>query len=189
MEEAVCCYICYEFENKNNNYLKEPSPCKCKGSITIHKDCLNEVLKTSRNCSICKTKYNMMYLPNRNGLELMIEEAINGDITEYTIDELGNKQGEHIIKKQSGQLISKSNYNLGKLHGEYTTWYDNNQVECVCNCVDNHIEGEYKSWYDNGILMEHTFYKDGMKEGISKRWNNEGELRQSRKYYRGEIID
>ena len=59
MEESIVCYICYEPDTENSSYLKEPPPCECKGSIVIHKQCFEEIIKTSRICSICKTKYKI----------------------------------------------------------------------------------------------------------------------------------
>jgi antitoxin component YwqK of YwqJK toxin-antitoxin module len=188
MEDNIICYICYDSEAKDHSYLREPPPCECKGSIVIHKKCLQEVLKTSRICTICKTKYKVQYLPNKNGLELITEEAINGDITEYTIDENDNIEGEHIVKKQSGQIISKSEYKNGLLHGVYQSWYPNGQLECQCYCVRNRIEGKYESWFDNGILMEESYYKDGLKNGVLKRWDNNAKLIKTQVYENGEII-
>lgn len=188
MEESVVCYICYDPETENNHYLKELPPCECKGSIVIHHGCLQNILKTSRICTICKTKYKLQYLPTRNGLELITEVAINGDITEYTINEEGNKQGQEIIKKKSGEIISQSNYVDGLLHGKYKTWYLNGQQECECNCFRNRIEGDYKSWYENGQIMEHSIYLDGLKDGISKQWDMNGEMGYNRLYIKGESI-
>lgn len=186
MEENVVCYICYDPESPDNKYLKDPVPCECKGSIILHKNCLHTILKTSRVCSICKTKYKLQYLPNRNGLELITEVAINGDITEYTIDSRGDIQGEHLVKKQSGEIISQTHYMNGLLHGKYKTFYLNGQLECEAYCIRNRIEGEYKSWYENGQIMEHSFYVDGLKDGISKQWDMNGELRHNRLYIKGE---
>ena len=187
MEENILCYLCYDNETEENPYLKEPPPCECKGSIVIHKGCLEEVLKASRVCSICKTKYKLYYLPNRNGLELVIETAINGDITEYTVDASGDIQGEHIVKKQTGELISKCYYKNGLLDGEYMTWYSSGQIECICHCEKNKITGIYRAWYENGVMMEETLYKDGAKHGLCKRWDKEGNLIISRHYINGEL--
>jgi antitoxin component YwqK of YwqJK toxin-antitoxin module len=186
MEESVVCYICYDPETDDNTYLKEPSPCECKGSIVIHQGCLKNILKTSRICSICKTKYKLQYLPNRNGLELITEVAINGDITEYTVDPTGNIQGEQIVKKQTGEIISRADYVNGLLHGKYKTWYLNGQLECECTCFRNKIEGEYKMWYENGQIMEHSVYVNGLKDGMSKDWAINGELVHNRLYVNGE---
>jgi antitoxin component YwqK of YwqJK toxin-antitoxin module len=187
MEDKILCYLCYDEESQTNPYLKEPPPCECKGSIVIHDNCLQEVIKSSRVCTICKTKYKLHYLPTRNGLELVSEVAINGDITEYTIDRSGDIQGEHTVKKQTGELISKCNYKDGLLDGEYTTWYSNGQVECICMCVRNKIHGIYQAWYDNGVIMEETLYKEGVKHGLCKRWDKEGNLIITRHYINGEL--
>jgi antitoxin component YwqK of YwqJK toxin-antitoxin module len=187
MEDIISCYICYEQENENNCYLKEPQPCECKGSIMIHKNCFKEVLKSSRSCTICKTKYKLQYLPNKNGLELITEEAINGDISEYTINANNAIEGEYIIKKQTGEIISKTNYVDGLMHGEYRTWYENGQLECQCTIINNRIDGIYKTWYDNGIQMEESFYKDGLKDGTLKRWYSDGKQTITRVYKNGEI--
>ena len=186
MEDNIQCYICYEPETNTNSYLKEPPPCVCKGSIVIHKDCFKNILKSSRVCTICKNKYNIQYLPNRNGLELITAVAINGDITEYTIDN-EDIQGECITKKQSGEIIEKSEYVNGLLNGKYRTWYVNGQLECECTCIRNRIEGDHKMWYENGQIMEHSFYIDGLKDGISKEWNINGKLKHNRLYIKGEI--
>jgi antitoxin component YwqK of YwqJK toxin-antitoxin module len=186
MEEAILCYICYDPETEHNTYLKEPKPCDCKGSIVIHKNCLEDVLKTSRVCTICKTKYKLQYLPNKNGLELITKVKLNGDIVEYTVNEKEEIHGEYIVKKQSGQIVQQDNYMNGLSHGKYKTWYSNGQLECECNCFINRIEGEYKMWYENGQIMEHSFYLNGLKDGISKEWDMNGELIHNRLYIEGE---
>ena len=188
MEEVVCCYICYDSETPTNVFLKDPKPCACKGSILIHKDCLETLIKTSRVCSICKTKYNIKYLPSKNGLELITEVAINGDITEYTVNHDGEEHGEHTVKKSTGELVSQCYYKNGEMHGEYKTWYPNGHLECQCQTIHNRIVGEYKSWYDNGIMMEQSLYnKQGLKDGLSKKWDKEGNLIISWVYINGEL--
>lgn len=186
MEESVVCYICYDTETKDNTYLKEPPPCECKGSIVIHKNCLEEILKTSRVCTICKTKYKIQYLPNKNGLELIIKEAINGDITEYTINQDGKIEGQHIVKKQSGLIISQCEYKNGLMNGDYKTWYSNGQLECQCYIANNRIEGEYLSWFENGKLKEQTQYKNGLKDGPSKRGYKNTDLIFTKYFRNGE---
>lgn len=186
MEDNILCYICYDSETNENRYLKEPSPCECKGSILIHTKCFEEIIKTSRICSICKTKYKLQYLPNRNGLELIIKVEPNGNITEYTVNNEGEKHGLQTVKKQTSE-IEKSEYMNGLLHGKYRTWYGNGQLECECTCIRNRIEGEYRMWYENGQIMEHSFYIDGLKDGISKEWDINGILIIKRVYNSGEL--
>lgn len=187
MEESVVCYICYDTETKDNSYLKEPPPCECKGSIVIHKNCLQEILKTSRVCTICKTKYKIQYLPSRNGLELITEVSINGDITEYTINQFGKMDGQHIVKKESGLIIAQSEYKNGLMNGEYKTWYSNGQLECQCYIVNNRIEGEYLSWFENGKLKEQSQYKNGLKDGLSRFGHKNTDLIFTKYFRKGEM--
>jgi hypothetical protein len=187
MDESIACYICYDHETEDNPYLLDPLPCACKGSILIHKNCLTTILQSARICTVCKTKYKLAYLPTRNGLELITEVAISGDITEYTIDTLGYIQGEHVVKKETGEVISKCNYKDGRLDGEYTTWYSNGQLECICYCVQNKLHGEYRAWYENGVMMEQTYYKEGVRHGLCKKWDKQGNLIISRYYINGKL--
>lgn len=188
MEDNIMCYICYDPETKDNTYLKEPSPCECKGSIVIHNKCFKTIIKSSRICSICKTKYKLQYLPSKDGLELITKVAINGDITEYTINKEGDIQGEYTVKKQTGEMIAKSMYSNGLLDGEYKTWYSNGQIECECNCEKNKINGTYRAWYENGVMMEESLYKDGLKHGLCKSWDKQGNILVSVEYNNGESI-
>lgn len=104
MEESILCYICYENESKENPYAL--SPCMCKGSIVIHKSCLENMIKFSRICSICKSKYNLKYLPQKKGRELIVKTSDYGDSIEYTINELGEKHGSYIIKNSDGRTLA-----------------------------------------------------------------------------------
>lgn len=188
MEENILCYICYEHESTRNPYLKEPSPCSCKGSIVIHKKCFENILKTSHVCTICKTKYNSKYLPKRDGLELITEIDNNGDINEYTINANGDYHGEYIIKSQMGAIVFQAYYQYGLLNGLYRIWYYNGKLSEECTCKNNKIHGIYRAWHPTGQIMEYSFYVHGIKEGISKKWNPTGKLKCNYLYNKGEVF-
>jgi len=173
MDESIQCYICYEDESKNNPYAVEPNPCICKGSIVIHTKCLENVLKTSRNCSICKAKYNLKYLPQKDGREL-IETSEYGNRIEYTINERGEKHGSYIIKNTEGRTVLLHSYINGIMEGPYVEYYQNGQIKSVCKCRNNRIEGEFCEWDKNGNIVEESNYKDGQKHGECIRWVSEG---------------
>jgi antitoxin component YwqK of YwqJK toxin-antitoxin module len=186
--DSVTCYICFENETIDNPFLKDPKPCRCKGSIMIHKDCLEQVIKSSRNCSICKYKYNLKYLPNRNGLELVVEVDSDGDITEYTINENGAYHGDNIVKKSTGQIITQCRYTNGELDGPFISWYQNGQMESECVCNKNRIEGIYREWYENGVLKEQSIYRNGLRDGLMRYWDQNGILLFSRSFINGEDV-
>ena len=60
MEE---CYICFEKESPENKFAIQP--CKCKGSLHIHTQCLQTLCEKNNTlvCIVCKTDfaYNFMY--------------------------------------------------------------------------------------------------------------------------------
>jgi len=174
MEDTIQCYICYENESKENPYLKEPHPCMCKGSILIHKQCLANVLKISKFCSICKTKYNLKYLPQKDGKEVIIEESSYGNTIEYTINERGEKNGTYIIKNSDGRTIILHSYINGIMEGPYIEYYQNGQIKSVCKCRNNRIEGEFCEWHQDGLILEESNYKNGKKHGECIKWVREG---------------
>jgi antitoxin component YwqK of YwqJK toxin-antitoxin module len=177
MEEIIQCYICYENETINNMYLKEVRPCKCKGSIVIHKKCLDTVIKTSRICTICKTRYNLTYLPQKNGRELIIEKSNYGEIIEYTINDKGEKHGTYIIKNLDGRTLILHSYINGIMEGPYVEYYQNGQIKSVCKCRNNRIEGEYCEWYEDGSILEESTYKNGLKHGECIKWVREYDIK------------
>ena len=189
MEESILCYICYENESKENPYASEPNPCTCKGSIIIHTKCLENVIKTSRNCSICKSKYNLKYLPQKDGRELIIETSEYGKRIEYTINERGEKYGSYIIKNSNGRTVLLHSYINGIMEGPYVEYYQNGQVKSVCKCRNNRIEGEFCEWDKDGNILEESNYKDGKKHGECVQWVREGWCRVGKtvNYIEGEL--
>ena len=181
------CYICYENESKENPYASEP--CICKGSIIIHTKCLENIIKTSRTCSICKSKYNLKYLPQKNGRELIIETSDYGDHIEYTINEQGERHGSYIIKNSDGKTLVHYSYINGIMEGPYVEYYQNGQIKFVCKCHNNCIEGEFCEWYEDGTIIEESFYIDGKKHGECIQWIREDGCRvaMTLNYIEGEL--
>jgi antitoxin component YwqK of YwqJK toxin-antitoxin module len=188
-EEDIACYVCFEYESKNNQYAD--SPCMCKGSIVIHTKCLKSVIKTSRNCTICKTHYDLRYLPQRDGKELITRRDINGERIEYTINEMGQNHGYFMIRYPDGQTKEIYSYINGVMEGPYIEYYPDGQVKSVCKCRNGHIEGEYNEWDKYGYLVEESQYKNGVKHGKCIRWFQKGYIRVSKEinYVDGDVDD
>ncbi len=81
------CYVC--MTDGSDEAFKEPSPCRCKGTIHIHESCLEEVKKTMQSCSICRAAYRD-YGPD--GL-ITIKRINRGMIEISKIDGDGKLQG------------------------------------------------------------------------------------------------
>jgi RING-variant domain/MORN repeat variant len=189
MEQPVC-YICFEPSTEENPFVTDPRPCLCKGSIEIHKQCLEQVLKPTRHCSVCKAKYHKQYLPHRDGKELVIEAVDSGVYAEYTINDDGQKHGTyHLIK--NGNLLVTQSYINGKMEGLFVAYFPNGAIQIVCRCKNNKIEGDYTEWYSDGTLKEESFYVNGKKHGESIEWLRSGYTRVSnfKRYEDGECVE
>ena len=172
--QSTQCYICYDDETPSNPYAKEPPPCICKGSIFIHQSCLKKVIQTSKFCTICKTKYNLKYLPQRNGRELMYEFTEYNELVEYTINQSGQKHGQYIIRSQAGEIVEAYNYTNGVFDGPFVEYYNSGKMKKLGTYKNGHLEGEYTEWYESGDLYEEAFYFNGQKHGKCTMYVKEG---------------
>ena len=177
MDDVILCYVCYDCETPDNQYATNPSPCICRGSIVIHKKCLETTVNNSRHCSICKTKYNIKYLPQKDGKELIVEKDIMGRHVEYTVNEKGEKHGSYIVKNKYGKTAIMQSYINGIMEGPYVEYYPNGQIKSICKCRNNRIEGEFCEWSSNGDIIEESIYVNGIKNGECIIWNFEGYTR------------
>ena len=169
------CYVCYE--SPHDPFALDPLPCQCKGDITIHLSCLSKIMERSRICSICKTRYHLAYLPTKNGLELVRKRTTEGNIMEYTVDEVGRKHGTYSIIDGKGQPIVIQNYEHGIRHGLYEEYYPSGVRKSRCHCVTNRIHGRYTEWFEDGSFKEVSYYYQGLKDGLSTKWKYHHEKR------------
>ena len=177
MEDQIVCYICYDSETNDNKYVSNPRPCQCKGSIQIHLRCLNQIIKTDRKCSICKCRYNIKYLPQKDGRELIIRQTSSGYIEEYTVNGAGQKYGSYTLKNSDGQTLVYHSYIDDVMSGPFLEYFTNGQIKSVCKCKNNRIEGEFTEFYEDGSIREESYYVNGRKQGQSIRWVNKGYMK------------
>lgn len=189
-ENQLACYICYEKESADNLYASEPPPCICKGSIVIHRTCLERVSIKSRNCSICKTHYNVAYLPSRNGYELITEVLSNGDVLEYTINSAKQRHGTYYKKNAEGQILIMHSYINGRMEGPWVEYYPSGQIKSCCKCKNDWIDGDYTEWYEDGTIKEESYYVNGLKEGECIEWKRLGGVRiaNTSQYQNGHLV-
>lgn len=62
-QDATECFICYDSFTEENPQAT-PNPCKCKGSIAIHLECLKTLMKHQHKCKSCNSIYNKMLYVN-----------------------------------------------------------------------------------------------------------------------------
>jgi antitoxin component YwqK of YwqJK toxin-antitoxin module len=180
MDNTILCYICYDAETPDNPYATNPQPCSCRGSIAIHKKCLKNAINNSHNCSICKTKFHLSYLPKKDGKELVIEKDMRGRHVEYTVNEKGERHGTYIVKYKDGRTAVMQTYINGVMEGPYVEYHKNGQIKSICKCRNNKIEGEFCEWSKHGETIEESQYVNGVKHGECMRWEYEGYVRTAR---------
>lgn len=187
--DSITCYICYEQNTLENPYAVEP--CQCKGSIAIHLSCLQEQIAQSRICCICKTRYKVHYLPNKNGLEQITHRTIEGYQIDYTVNEAGEKHGMFSIRHSNGQLLLRCVFVNGIRDGPVVEYYLTGQIKCIGTYKDDQLNGEYSEWFEDGWIREESNYEKGAKHGICTIWKRNGFHRETQVMYyqRGRIVD
>lgn len=191
MTQESQCYVCYESQTDATPFALSPPPCICTGTIKIHATCLSQIIKKTRNCSICKTKYNLHYLPQRNNLELIIESLEYGRQIEYTVNSSGEKHGISIVKNRDGNIVSKYSYIDGKLDGPFIEYYWNGHMKFLGKYKNGLQEGDYCEWYEDGTILEESKYVDGVKHGLCIYYMKDGYITVSNmvNYVNGEAYD
>ena len=142
------CYLCL-FEGSEENTFIDPHPCNCKGSIRLHKNCFQEILKTSESCGICKTRYRDRFTGiKRSPLSKLV--YINGVLVDdglfYT------------------SLMLEASYVDGILEGPYKIFDYGNLVE-EGTYVAAMKEGICKKYRRDGSLEEEITYRANKKHG------------------------
>ncbi len=151
--ETLQCYICYEEGSDTKPLAIDPPPCDCKGSIAIHKACLQEILgeKLITTCSVCGKKYNPIYIPEFE-TGVIREVTTEGHKLKYHLNERFEKHGLYQEWYSSGQLYLQINYKNGKIHGLYEAWHPGGQLYQKMNYENGKLHGPYEEWHRNGEL-------------------------------------
>ena len=187
--------LCKEWD-KEGNLVKEETITECLSEITggkIKKTYLegNHYFRFQRwyhNDNIAEDRYSL-YGKNhglcKNGYE-------NGVISSEVNYKNGIKDGECIIRCESGNLFGKSFYIEGLKHGLSETWYHDSETtikeQLKEQATYNYGEkdGEYKSWWKNGNKCIETTYKNDKLHGEYLSWNEDGTLKEKLVYKDGE---
>ena len=75
----------------------------------------------------------------------------------------------------NGQNSYKYNYDNGKLHGLYETWYEPtssniNQLETQGYLEHGQKQGLWQKWYKSGQLKTKEVYENGRTQGLEEEW-------------------
>jgi len=155
------CYICLDVESEDNLFIKDV--CKCTGSISVHKLCIESTFlassKRTPKCSICKSLCKL-----------------NGNFTKIIYN------GE---KKETFTLVNGKREGVCKIYNTIGEEY----LEVECICVNNHKLGPATSYYSNGNICATTNYgvpnmpkSYGEMCGIHKEYYPNGTLKFEENY-------
>ena len=91
---------------------------------------------------------------------LKSEYNIRGGITSAEHYVNGTPHGSFITYR-NGRILEWSNYNMGKLHGLYRSYFEHSdQVQKEINYQDNELHGPYTFYNEAGeIILEYEYNK------------------------------
>ena len=94
-----------------------------------------------------------------------------------------------IINKETGELfvIWICNYEGGKRHGLYNSFFENGQKSSEALLIKGKTEGWSRSWYKNGSKMRETYYENGLRQGKHTFWDENGKLGATHNYKDGKL--
>lgn len=105
-----------------------------------------------------------------------IEYFSNG-CAKYSISYFNNKfDGEMLRWNENCILISKANYENGKLHGLWESFYDDGTIMHSINYFYGQKNGFERWYYPSGKLKTQTMFKFDIKESEIMSWNEYGEI-------------
>ncbi len=199
--DDVYCYLCYEGETEEKKYAVEP--CACKGSIKIHKECVERLWNNTRVCGICKGKWKKprgVVVPRpkeyRDGLELVTTVHKNCIKQVYTVDADGKKHGQWTQTNRFGDIMAQCNYVHGLRQGlfqEWTSRLDANGAQILtmqCNYVDDKRHGLleiYDPYKGFGFVLERAYYVNGQLDGEYVKYESVGKLEKKCGYKMGKL--
>ncbi len=186
MSEEIC-YICYEGEGEYNEFARIPPPCKCTGSIVIHKECLEEQIdRDIYTCTICQEPFHEDYIQSNitklyNRWGYMVKETTKftwpndrsfGEIQKlyYDADENGFME---VYMLGGTNLTDYYTIVAGKKEGVRYKYFRNDEerrVEYIYTYVQGRKHGKYWRYRRNGELICVGWYENGQKQGVDRTY-------------------
>lgn len=156
------CVICYE-----TGEMLKSLPCECKGTLSFHPKCFDQLKKRTHTCPTCKTNFKLpdgpAIIPNHSSLS---SYDLGDEDNEYSLH-LTIKDGKcdgpvHAIHNVTGQRISTWYYKNGVETGETRTYYPSGVIHDTYTVGQNYRKvGSVMSYYENGTVRQMAYYKDG----------------------------
>ncbi|MCD8237396.1 MAG: hypothetical protein LUD00_12330 [Prevotellaceae bacterium] len=81
--------------------------------------------------------------------------------------------------------LDKYDDNNSKFVGKCTRYYKSGKVKEVSNYFMGLLDGEYTSYYENGLVNEHIYMSDNRRNGIYSKFSDDGETCKQIEYING----
>lgn len=158
MENAPCCYICLE-----GGDVMSPGPCMCRGSLSIHRACLQKVQQSTMSCGVCKARYSVVCDGSHR------ETVGSKHIVYYTVN--GKRHGMYEEFDEDGDLLKRAYYYDGLLEGPYYVYHqDGESVMIECTYIAGKKEGEFYEFDEDANLISRRHYRNGVCDGLCQEY-------------------
>jgi antitoxin component YwqK of YwqJK toxin-antitoxin module len=193
MSDEIC-YICYAGEGGGDGgeegqkeFARVPPPCKCTGSILIHKECLEEQIdRDIYTCTICQEPFHEDYIQNNitklyNRWGYMVKETTIftwpddrsfGELQKLYYD--ADENGFMEVYTLDGEFLTDY-YTIvaGKKEGigyKYFHIEGEPKVEYIYTYAQGRKHGKYWKYLRNGRLINVGWYENGQKQGLVRTY-------------------
>ena len=95
---------------------------------------------------------------------------------------VGKKEGTHYVYLPNGVVSEERQFKNGKMHGPYKLYYDKNLIKTEGSYLDGELDGKNVFYFPNGVLAAEGTYKKGQKQGVWIYRENNGKLNEKELY-------
>ena len=140
-----------------------PGPCMCRGSLSIHRACLQKVQQRTMSCGVCKARYSVVCDGRHH------ETVGSKEIVYYTVN--GKRHGMYEEFDEDGDLLKRAYYYDGLLEGPYYVYHqDSDRVMVECTYRSGKKEGEFYEYDEDENLISRRHYRDGVCDGMCQEY-------------------
>ena len=181
MSEEIC-YICHEEENTKRIAKRfHDTGCLCKGSINIHRECLEKLMMSRGSCECPVCKRDIYHFCPHSGQRIIYANVPGKDylVSKYTINEAGQKHGVYYeIDKETSETMTIMEFSEGQLHGEMNLYYAGGGIR---------LQGSWR--YGNRHGPWYEFSEDPFMGYTETIYHNNNLIEYSRYNYQQEKVD
>lgn len=175
------CFIC---KDDGDDELAA-MPCKCKGSLVVHKHCFKLLNEEHAYCRICHTYY----------INHLITDGVrrtyysNGSMSSEHRYIDGLRDGLCIDYYETRKPSSEKTFVRGYIEGACKKYYESGNIMAEYFCHKSKFHGKQINYYDDDLhtIKDESYYVNGLLHGPVKKYYPSGRLRLTCNYARNEL--